>query len=102
VLCDRLFHGAAQVFHLRTQLPGRVVHGRRPLVCGGYAILDGVAFDEDGALRARDASPRWEPLLARLRRREGCQNEVHLRCGFVVLVYESAEAVAAVDMAAAG
>jgi len=34
--------------------------------------------------------------------REGCQNEVHLRCGFVVLVYEAAEAVAAVDMAAAG
>jgi hypothetical protein len=33
---------------------------------------------------------------------EGCQNEVHLRCGFVVLVYEAAEAVAAVDMAAAG
>jgi hypothetical protein len=30
---------------------------------------------------------------------EGCQNYVHSGCGFVVLVHEAAEAIAALDIA---
>jgi hypothetical protein len=33
--------------------------------------------------------------------REGCENNVHSGCGFVVLVHETSEPVAAVDMAVA-